>query len=209
VEVVTVDAAVIHITDHEELVDRVVAAVYRKHRDWVVWDDLQQEAAVWWYSDRAQRHLAAYLEDEPYFTRLRRSIWRFLSDYAAKEKAAQSGYHARDQYPYSPGEVLDLIPIAIDPDGLPAVGHHEGPAPHGNLAEGGDTLAALIDVRRGIAALPEDDLHFLTLADDCSYDWERVATRLADGVLADSHRRRHARIAERIARWLSNEEDYQ
>jgi hypothetical protein len=203
----TVDAVVIEVDDHMDLIDQAVAYVYRRYSEYVTSDDLRQEAYVWWYG-KGQKHLPAYLADDQ-LGRVRLSISRWLDSYARKEKAAQAGYEPRDQYRYSPREVLDLIPIAIDPDGLPLVGHHEGPAPHGNLAEGGDTLAALVDVRRGLDRLAEDDLHFLTLADDCSYDWERVASRHGDGVAPDNLRRRHARIAERIARWLSNEEDYQ
>lgn len=202
----TTDAVVIEIDDHMDLVNQAVAYVYRRYSDFVEADDLRQEAAVWWYG-KGQRYLATYLADDQH-ARVRLSISRWLDTYARNEKAAQSGYHPRDQYRYRPSEVADLIPIALDPDGLPEGGHHEGPAPHGNLAEGGDMLAALVDVRRGLDQLAEADLHFLTLADDCSYDWERVAARMAGGA-PDSMRRRHARIAERIARWLSNEEDYQ
>lgn len=189
------------------IVDSTVHRIWRRYSEYVEFEDLRQEAAVWWYG-KGQQYLPEYLQDEGEY-RLRRSIWRFVDEYAAAEKAARVGYSPRDQYPYHPREVLDLIPIALNPDGLPVVGHHDGPAPHGNLAEGGDTLASLIDVRRALSGLPEADLHFLTLADDCSYDWERVAARMAGGV-PDSMRRRHARIAERMARWLSNNnpEDY-
>ena len=193
----------VDIDDHLELVDEIARSVATRYNGYAKIDDLRQEAALWWYG-KGQKYLPSYLEDE-YLGRLRVSLRRVCEMYARSEKAHISGYHPRDQYTYQPREVFDLIPVALDPDGLPSVGHQEGPAPHGNLAEGGDVLAALVDVRRALDALPEADLHFLTLADDCSYDWERVAARMAGG-LPDSMRRRHARIAERMARWLSNQE---
>lgn len=198
---------VIDIENHWDLVNEVATVVRSRYSGYVQVADLRQECAVWWYS-KGQRHLPAYLEDEG-LSRLRVALRRICEAYARSEKAHTDGYEPRDQYRYSPREVLDLIPVALDPDGMPERGYaHDGDAPtaKGNLAEGGDLLAALVDVRRALDALTEDDLHFLTLADDCSYDWERVAVRHGD-VLPDSLRRRHARIAERMARWLSNEED--
>lgn len=194
---------VVDLDDHADFVNRIVHRTWLRYREFVDFDDLQQEAAVWWYG-KGQKHLPAYLADATR-GRLAVSIGRYVEGYARAQKAVKVGYEPRDQYRYSPREVHDLLPIALDPDGLPEPGHQEGPAAKGNLAEGGDLLAALVDVRRALAQLTEADLHFLTLADDCSYDWERVAARMAGGV-PDSMRRRHARIAERMARWLSNEE---
>jgi hypothetical protein len=56
---------------------------------------------------------------------------------------------------------------------------------------------------RDLASLTEDDLHFLTLVSDLAQDWDRVAAHTA--TLADSCRRRHARICERMARWLNDD----
>lgn len=199
--------SVIEIDGHWDLVSEIAASVAHRYNGYAKADDLRQEIAVWWYS-RGQKYLPVYLEDE-HLARLRVTLRRICETYARAEKAHISGYEPRDQYRYSPREVLDLIPVALDPDGLPERGYAldgDSPTAKGNLAEGGDLLAALVDVRRALSILPEADLHFLTLADDCSYDWDRVAARLAGG-LPDSMRRRHARIAERMARWLSNEEE--
>lgn len=190
--------------DHYPLIERIARQVANRYGGYVQTDDLTQEAMVWWYG-RGQRYLPAYLADEDP-ARLTVSLRRCMESYARSEKAGLSGYEPRDQYRYSAREVIALIPVAMEPEGLPEAGHGDGPSAKGNLAEGGDLLAALVDVRRALTALTESDLHFLTLADDCSYIWERVAARMAGGV-PDSLRRRHARIAERMARWLSNEED--
>jgi DNA-directed RNA polymerase specialized sigma24 family protein len=179
-----------------------VADVYRKFGDYVDFDDLVQEAAVWWYG-RGQKYLTEYLTEDENHVRLRRSIWRHCAGYAQKEKAARLGYLPGDQYRYSPAEIIAMLPFALDPEGIPQGGHPEGPKPKGNLAEGNDLLAALVDVRRAAHALDEDDLHFVQLVTDLRSDWDQIATHT--GTLADSVRRRHARIAERMARWLNND----
>jgi hypothetical protein len=181
-----------------------VADVYRKFGDYVEFDDLVQEAAVWWYDPKkGQKYLTEYLSEDENHVRLRRSIWRHCAAYAQREKGARVGYLPADQYRYSPAEIIAMLPVALDPEGIPQGGHHEGPKPKGNLAEGNDLLAALVDVRRAVHALDEDDTHFVQLVADLRSDWDRIATYT--GTLADSVRRRHARIAERMARWLNGD----
>jgi DNA-directed RNA polymerase specialized sigma24 family protein len=137
----------------------------------------------------------------------RRSLWRWLARYAQAEKAAKVGFLPTDQYRYSPLEVSALLSPALDPDGTPGFsGPSDGPKAHGNLAEGGDILAALVDVRRAVEALTEDDVHFLQLVDDLRGDHDRAGELL--GIQADSVRRRYTRVIERMCRWLNNEENY-
>lgn len=184
----------------------VIADVLSRWRDYVEKADLCQEALLWWYG-KAQPYLAEYLEDENH-VRLRRSLWRWLARYAQKEKAARVGYLPTDQYRYAPLEVAALLAAALDPDGTPefSSGPSEGPKAKGNLAEGGDILAALVDVRRAVEALTEDDVHFLTVVDDQRGDYDRAGELL--GIQADSVRRRYQRTIERMCRWLNNEENY-
>lgn len=188
-----------------DLVGPTVADVHRRYGDDVPLDDLMQEAAVWWYGP-GQKYVQAYLAEDENHVRLRRSIWRWCARYAQQERAAHRGYSPNDQMRYSPAAILSMVPIALDPDGLPdGGGIHDGPKPKGNLAEGGDVLAMLVDVRRAIHALDFEDQTFLVLAADLANDWDRIAANT--GTLPDSARRRQARIAERMARWLNNEED--
>lgn len=190
-------------TPHSGLIDKTVADVHRRWAEYVDREDLVQEALCWWYGP-GQPYLPAYLSDDANHVRLRRSIWRWCARFAEREKAARSGYQPEDVYRYSARAVARLIPYCLDPDGLPsgpgaAVG---GPKPKGNLAESGDLLATWLDVRRALDQLAEDDLHYLHLVADLEQDWERVGAHT--GVLPDSCRRRHARIAERMARWLND-----
>lgn len=189
----------------EDLVAPILADVYRRWRDYVDYEDLRSTATVWWYG-KGQAYLPEYLEDE-HHVRLRRSLWRFVARYAQAEKAAQVGYLPTDQYRYTPQEVVALLSSALDPDGTPDYGGPtEGPRAHGNLAEGGDVLTALVDVRRAVEALAEDDIQFVQLVDDLRQDFDRAGELLA--IQPDSARRRFQRVIERMCRWLNNEESY-
>jgi hypothetical protein len=194
---------VTHVPMELSIVEPAVLDVWRRYRGDVDLDDLRQEAAVWWYGP-GQKYVADYISEDAKHVRLRRSIWRWCARYAERERASRRGYNANDQQQYSAGMIASLLPVALDPDGIPdGGGVHEGPKPHGNLAEGGDVLAMLVDVRRAIESLTYEDQTFLVLTEDLATDWDRVAANT--GTLPDSTRRRHARIVERMARFLNNE----
>lgn len=188
------------------VVEPTVRDVHRRFAQYVDLDDLLQEAAVWWYGE-GQPYLPTWLAEDEKHVRLRRSIWRYVARYAQAEKAAKTGYHPDDQYRYSPAQVIDVLPVALDPVGIPGGQsvHDGGPVAHGNLAEGGDQLALLADVRRALIVLDGADVEYLDLVDHLHGDYDRVATYL--GIQADSARRRHTRIAERMSRWLNNDQE--
>lgn len=188
------------------IVKPTVADVARRFADYVEAEDLMQEAALWWYGP-GQQYLLEYLTADDNFVRLRRSIWRFVARYAQKEKAQKTGYEPEDQVVYRPDEIAALLPVAMDPEGLPAHGFPDesGIRTHNNKAEGGDVLAALVDVRRALSRLAEPDRHFLQLVEDLAQEWERIAAHTE--TQPDSARRRHARIIQRMARWLSTTDE--
>jgi hypothetical protein len=188
-----------------ELIRAKCREVQQSYAGYVELDDLTQEVALWWYEVNPES-LTAYLADEG-LSRLRRSIWRVAKAYAEHNRAAATGYFPEDQVRYSSSEVAQLIPLALDPDGIPdggGVPDVTGIRAHGNLAEGGDVLAALVDVRRGLALLADEDLAFLQFVLDVHEDWDRAGELLA--IQPDSARRRHDRIIERIVRSLNREE---
>lgn len=179
--------------------------VHQHYVGYVDLEDLVQEVALWWYSVNPES-LTAYLADED-MSRLRRSIWRVAKGYAEQNRAASAGYFPEDQIRYGQNEVAALLPLALDPDGIPdGGGIHDlsGVSAHGNLAEGGNVLAALVDVRRGLSTLADEDLAFLQLTQDLHEDWDDVARYLT--IQPDSARRRRDRIVERIVRSLNREE---
>jgi hypothetical protein len=192
----------------QSIVEPTIRDVWRRYEEDVDHDDLLQEAALWWYGP-GQKYLAEYITQDEKHVRLRRSIWRWVARYAQQERASRRGFVASDQERYTPMQVLRLLPVALDPDGMPDGGgfRDDGPKPKGNLAEGGDTFAGVMDVRRGLGELTFEDQTFLVLAEDLACDWDRIAANL--GTLPDSARRRHLRIAERITRFLNNEMEHE
>ena len=203
----TAPAPVVAMEPHlHGIVTPTVRDVFRRYEEDVDLDDLMQEAAVWWYGP-GQKYLTEYITEDEKHVRLRRSIWRYVARYAQRERAARRGYLASDQERYTPMQVLRLLPVALDPDGLPDGGgyYDDGPKAKVDPSVGGNTLAGLIDVRRALSTLTFEDQTFLVLAEDLACDWDRIGANT--GTLPDSARRRQARIAERMARWLNNEED--
>lgn len=191
------------IAPHWPLIKGKVREVLRQYAGYIEADDLHQEVHIWWLAQKPAL-LIEYIAD-PRQLRLRRAVWRVARDAAEKYKrqvASPDPYH---QVRYSGGEVLALLPVALDPEGLPdGGGMHDGPKAHGNLAEGGDVLASVIDVRRALDFLSDDDVAYLHWLERLRWNYELAGIGL--NIAADSVRRRLARICERMARWLNNEE---
>ena len=178
--------------------------VARRFRGYVERDDLVSEVAIWWFSS-PESTLTAYVADERPL-RLSKAVWRVAYGAAKRARDAYGPDRPFVQERYAPRQVLELIPIALDPEGLPdGGGFSEGPKPKGNLAESGDLLAALVDVRRALHALPVEDRDALVLVDQLRWDMDRAAA--AFGIEPDSARRRIARIAQRLANWLNRDDD--
>lgn len=89
----------------------------------------------------------------------------------------QLGYDPNDQFYYGRTLVQELIPLAVDGPMPPAKGPTDGPAPGGDPAEGGNTLAMILDVRRAMADLPFNDLARLY---DCVLDNRLVPVEIVD-----------------------------
>lgn len=170
-------------------------------------DDLVQEVALWWYGQARPDQLEELLDTsrDPKRMRLRRTVWRVADRAARKAKAWRGPDHAFIAPRYGGREVLELIPVAMEPGALPdGGGIKDGPRAHKNLAEGGDTLAALIDVRRALHKTSADDLAYLHRLRSVRWNYELIAA--VDEVEVDSVRRRTARIATRMADWLNDDD---
>lgn len=188
------------------LIRRKCTEVAREYPGYVELEDLVQEVAVWWLTAKPE-HLWDYIQD-PDKMRLRRSVWRVADGYAKKAKAWFGPEGRFVQARYSGRLVMDLMPVALDPDGLPDGGGvaDGGPRAHGNLAEGGDVLASLVDVRLALErGLPDEDQLYLLQVQAARWNYDLLGQ--LQEVEPDTVRRRVARIAQRCANWLNNEED--
>lgn len=192
------------ITPHLPVVRGKAREVARHYPGLLEHTDLEQEIALWWYSVSPDV-LHAYLQDDG-LSRLRRAFFRVARDYAEKQRRTQGGPDTFVQSRYSAAEVGAMLPVALDPDGIPehrAV-DESGRASKGNVAWGGNLLASLIDVRRALATLTAEDREFLYLVDLHRSGWEPIGSHY--GIDPDSARRRHARIASRMAAWLNHDD---
>lgn len=189
------------------LIRRKCQEVHREYRGYLDLDDLVQEVAVWWLTTNQRwiRDLVRGDEDGRHM-RLRRAVWRVADAAARKAKRFYGPDTAFVQARYSGRQVLELLHVAMAGELPDGGGIKDGPRkPAGNAAEGGDILAELIDVRRAYDALPDEDRHYLLSVQETRWNYDAVG--LALGVEPDSVRRRVARIAQRAANWLNNEED--
>jgi hypothetical protein len=188
------------IAEHLPLIRGKIREVLRQYAGYVDADDLLQEVHLWWLTvDPAV--LAEYVADDRQL-RLRRTVWRVARDAADRARKQVTPNDSFVQLRYSASEILALIPVALDPDGIPdGGGVQEGPKPHGNLAEGGDIMAAFVDVRRALEQLNGDDVSYLRWMNRLRWDYDRAGGEL--GIEADSARRRVARICQRMCRFLN------
>jgi hypothetical protein len=184
-------------------VQNSVTRVYRNYHLYVEHDDLRQHVWSWWFGE-GRKYARRYIYAGE-MAKLGKAVYGQAVKYAEKEKAARSGYRPEDNIAYSKAQIKDLIPLAVDIEAMaettPVAA--EGPKAHGNLAEGGNLLASVVDVRRAIDALGGADQSFLQGCDSREYDWQRIGE--AYHIQADSADQRFDRIAGRIAKFLSGE----
>lgn len=136
-----------------------IAAIdtYRRYAQYVDKDDLLSEIHVYMFGD-GRRHIAKWSQDpEDGEYRVKRALYAVAKLYCENEKAARCGYHPDDVAWYSPGNLVDLIPLATDPE---FDGHHAGDDGEGRgkgpANEGGNLLAMVMDVRRAVARVGTD-----------------------------------------------------
>lgn len=130
-----------------DIVSSVVKAIFPFYGKYVEFEDISQD--IWLYRLGAgkktiDRYAAA--GNGKAIAATFRSVAR---RYCEIEKAARSGYEYRDVAWYTPSQVEDLLPLALDP-GWDAIDAAAGDG--GDKAEYGTLLAMVMDVRRAISA---------------------------------------------------------
>lgn len=180
-----------------------IQKVYRNYHLYTELDDLRSEVWTWWFG-KGRKYVRRYIYAGE-MGKLAKAVYSQAVNYAEKEKAARSGYRPEDNIVYSKQQIKDLIPLSIDIEAMAATTPvaQEGPKAHGNLAEGGNLLASVVDVRRAIEHLGVADQSFLKACDDYEYDWELLGQNYH--IQADSADQKFDRIAARIAKFLSGE----
>lgn len=137
--------------------------LFAKYRDFVEWEDVQQELYLWLFThyDRAERwrenHSVKHAERT-----LIKALRNAGERYCRAEKAEQTGYSTEDEYFYSLGMVADLLQMYFTRDWMIPPGLQLTKTTGGKPAnEGGDLMTMVADVGRAYEALPPPDRDLL------------------------------------------------
>jgi RNA polymerase sigma factor (sigma-70 family) len=145
-----------------ELAPSVAYAIHRRYKNWVERDDVAQECIAWAITRNA------YITDPQQLEHNQRRIaWqmkRAVERYARKEKANKSGYQINDEVYYQTFTLGQLLPFVIASviDGTVLEQMQEmindgQPRGSSSPAEGGNLLAALIDIKKCFMKLDQKD----------------------------------------------------
>ena len=153
----------------EEIRDYItnVVAAYARRNAIVDPRDIQQHLYLSWYEQA--KNVAKYLADEDSErgkAKLLRAMSNWAANYCIAETAAINGYRAEDVCFYSKKQLRSLLAMLGDSNAWtslavrPTDGGRQCGAP---LAERGDELAVLADLRAGLEKLSDRDQHLLAL----------------------------------------------
>lgn len=151
-----------------ELAPSVAYAIHRRYKHWVERDDVTQECIAWAITRNAYITEQMNVEDPKQLEyNQRRVAWqmkRAVERYARKEKANKSGYQINDEVYYQTFTLGQLLPFVIasvlDGTVLEQVQEmiNDGqPRGSSSPAEGGNLLAALIDIKKCYLKLDQKD----------------------------------------------------
>ena len=151
-----------------ELAPSVAYAIHRRYKHWVERDDVTQECIAWAITRNAYITEQMNVEDPKQLEyNQRRVAWqmkRAVERYARKEKANKSGYQINDEVYYQTFTLGQLLPFVITSiiDGTVLEQMQEmindgQPRGSSSPAEGGNLLAALIDIKKCFMKLDQKD----------------------------------------------------
>lgn len=201
-----------------DLVPSVANSIYRRYRQWVERDDVNQECYAW-ALNRAD-HYAELLNEENALQRTineKRIAWqmrRHAERYARKEKAKKSGYLIGDESFYDTVLLGQLLPhvIASVVDGTVLEQAQEmindgQPRKPSAPAEGGNLLAILIDIKKAYLKLDVADKDILIKRYHESLTLEEMGAYL--GCATSTADRKCASALRRLQNILGGESPYQ
>ena len=169
-----------------ETASSVSYAVHRRYRNFIEREDLKQVCYEWAIS--RESYIAEQLNDPDPEQRKhneRKLAWqmkRHAERFARKEKAAKSGYHISDEVYYESFTLGQLLPFVIASviDGTVLEQAQEmimdgQPKGSSSPSEGGNILAALLDIKKAYLALEADDKDILRFRYHENYTLAQVA----------------------------------
>lgn len=178
-----------------------VQPIHRRYRRYVSRDDLMQE--LWLYVHEHPDAVARLLTSGRGF--LVRRLRTAAERYARKEKAAGAGYSPEDEAFYSLRALRELMPDALDSGAVPSQQVQEVRVATSKGGYG-DYEAGLVDVRRAVAQLPDDERHLLKMHYRYGYSPDRLGTYYS--ISTDAVYARLARVMRRVQRHLGGPNPY-
>jgi RNA polymerase sigma factor (sigma-70 family) len=140
--------------DVAAIIDREARNVHKRYKEHVEFDDLQGEGWLYVYSHPSQ--VNAYKEfEKPSLAAwwLSRDLWKALDRYARRERSSQLGYEPDDEQFYAAGVIAKFMPSVLANDPTPPVSAVQEIRSSGDPAEGGEWLAAYLDVKQSYEAV--------------------------------------------------------
>lgn len=189
-----------------ELATSVAYAIHRRYKNWVERDDVTQECIAWAITRSAYITEQMSVEDAKQLEHNERRIaWqmkRAVERYARKEKANKSGYQINDEVYYQTFTLGQLLPFVIASiiDGTVLEQMQEmindgQPRGSSSPSEGGNLLAALIDIKKCFLKLDQKDQTVLRMRHYDNATLQQIAqylecaTSTADRRVSNSLRR--------------------
>lgn len=186
-----------------ELANSVAGTIYRRYNNYTERDDIKQEILAW--SLTRSQYMIEQLSEPDGDKRKhneQRIAWqmrRVAERYARKEKAARSGYLIGDEAYYESATVGQLLPFVIgsvENGTTIEVAQHmvqDGqPKGKSSLAESGNLLAMLIDIKKSYLLLEVGDQTLLKMRHLESFTLQQIAQYLECAVSTADRRCAHA-----------------
>lgn len=166
-----------------EIATTVARQVHRKYTPYFDVSDLRQELLVWcikreekvkeWLDPNKDR-----VERENGIKYLAKTLNRHADKYCRKRKAQALGYELRDEVYYTPAVLTEILPYVWGEIAEAKDTSKPKVSGGGNPAEGGNYIASVIDIRKGLEKIDAQDRLVLQLRFFENLTLSEIATTL-------------------------------
>jgi len=179
---------------------QAAGSVSRAYSSWCTFSDTAN--TLWLWAVENESRVNEYLSQSDGERIVRSILNKEARTYALKERAMQSGYSPEDITWYSPNQIKAILPDVFDYEDWQSFGSGGDGRSKPLVNSSGDRLAAILDVKSGLAKLHEVPKQILELAYGTGASLEFVAAFL--GISEDAARKRLDRAVKALAGHLNN-----
>lgn len=165
------------------IASQVARVVHRKYSVYFDVADVRQELLTWVWrrEDKVKDWLSHDQTPEDYrggVKQLGKTLTRQADKYCRRQKAQKLGYEIRDEHFYDPLTLSEILPYAWGTVVETKQQDGERVSGSGNPAEGGNYVAQIIDIRRGLSQIDEMDRDVLELKYEQHLTFAEIAVQL-------------------------------